>query len=117
MIRASAPRSSPTLAGDGPAATMPKMIYGTAWKKDATAALVYEAIEAGFRALDTAAQPRHYREDLVGEGVRRAVAEGVVARKDLFVSRVSKAIRGAAGNKTDSNRSKPNSPPSTPKTP
>ncbi len=47
---------------------MPKLVYGTAWKGD-----------------DTAAQPKHYREDLVGDGVRRAIREGIVARGDLFV--------------------------------
>lgn len=67
--------------------TIPTLIYGTAWKKERTADLVYQAIKAGFRAIDTAAQPKHYQEDLVGDGVRRAIAEGIVRREDLFVSR------------------------------
>ena len=37
------------------------MIYGTAWKADRTAKLVYHALQAGFRGVDTAAQPRHYQ--------------------------------------------------------
>lgn len=45
-----------------------RMIYGTAWKKEKTAELVKQALKSGFRALDTAAQPKHYREDLVGHG-------------------------------------------------
>ena len=49
------------------------MIYGTAWKQEHTADLVFNALKAGFRAIDTANQPRHYREDLVGEGIRRAL--------------------------------------------
>lgn len=61
------------------------LIYGTAWKGDRTADLVYQAIEAGFRAFATAAQPKHYREHLVGEGIRRAIFEGIVSREDLFV--------------------------------
>lgn len=64
---------------------MPRLIYGTAWKKEETADLVYEAIKAGFRGIDTAAQPKHYREDLVAEGVKRAISEGIVSRKDLYV--------------------------------
>lgn len=31
------------------------------------------------------AQPKHYREDLVGEGIRRAIRDGVVRREDLHV--------------------------------
>jgi diketogulonate reductase-like aldo/keto reductase len=61
-------------------------IYGTAWKKEATAALVQDALAAGFTAIDTAAQPKHYREDLVGEGLRASFRAGVVKREDVFVS-------------------------------
>ncbi|ROV97948.1 hypothetical protein VSDG_04883 [Cytospora chrysosperma] len=55
-----------------------RLVYGTAWKRTATADLVFTAIHAGFTAFDTACQPRHYREDLVGEGIRRAFAEGAL---------------------------------------
>ncbi len=41
---------------------VPKIIYGTAWKKDRTAALVEKAITLGFRGIDTACQPKHYDE-------------------------------------------------------
>jgi diketogulonate reductase-like aldo/keto reductase len=61
-------------------------MYGTAWKKERTAELVYQAIKAGFRGIDTAAMGKHYREDLVGEGIRKAIAEGIVKRQDLYVS-------------------------------
>lgn len=61
------------------------LIYGTAWKGDRTADLVYQAVEAGFRAFATAAQPKHYREHLVGEAIRRAISEGIVSRENLFV--------------------------------
>jgi diketogulonate reductase-like aldo/keto reductase len=45
---------------------MPKLIYGTAWKKELTANLVVQAVRAGFRGIDTACQPEDglRREDL-----------------------------------------------------
>ncbi|KAH7370601.1 putative aldo-keto reductase [Rhexocercosporidium sp. MPI-PUGE-AT-0058] len=64
---------------------IPKFIYGTAWKKERTAELVYLAIKAGFRAFDTAAQPKHYNERGMGEGIRKAIEEGLVRREDLFI--------------------------------
>jgi diketogulonate reductase-like aldo/keto reductase len=48
---------------------LPSFIYGTAWKKEATAALVKTAVGAGFTAIDTANQPRHYNEPAVGEAL------------------------------------------------
>ncbi|KAJ5664816.1 uncharacterized protein N7477_007264 [Penicillium maclennaniae] len=71
---------------DSGPAFMPVFLYGTAWKKEQSADLVYIAVKAGFRAIDTAAQPRHYQEDLVGDGIRRAIADGIVRREDLYVS-------------------------------
>ncbi|KAH6848365.1 NADP-dependent oxidoreductase domain-containing protein [Chaetomium sp. MPI-CAGE-AT-0009] len=66
-------------------AEMPPMMYGTAWKKERTADLVYEAIKAGFRGIDTAAMKKHYDEAGTGEGIRRAISEGICSRKDLFI--------------------------------
>jgi diketogulonate reductase-like aldo/keto reductase len=60
-------------------------IYGTAWKKAETKRLVREALVAGFRRIDTAAQPRHYQEHLVGEALREAYAEEIVKREDIYV--------------------------------
>lgn len=71
---------------DSTPSMIPVFLYGTAWKKDQTADLVYTAVNAGFRGIDTAAQPRHYQEHLVGDGIRRAIAEGLVRREDLYVS-------------------------------
>ena len=65
---------------------IPRLVYGTAWKKQRSADLVYQALKAGFRAIDTAAQPRHYQENLVGDGIRKAIGEGILTRKDLYVS-------------------------------
>lgn len=64
---------------------MARMIYGTAWKEASTAGLVFEAIKAGFRAIDTAAMTKHYNEAGCGEGIRRAIDKGLVTRSDLYV--------------------------------
>jgi len=63
---------------------MPRIIYGTAWKKEHTADLVVKAVQAGFRGIDTAGQPKHYEEPLVGEAIVRLKDDGV-ERKDLFL--------------------------------
>jgi diketogulonate reductase-like aldo/keto reductase len=63
---------------------MQNMIYGTAWKKDETTALVTEALKSGFKAIDTACQPKHYREDLVGLALQKAFADGM-KREDVFI--------------------------------
>ncbi len=63
----------------------PTFIYGTAWKEDRTAGLTELAIRAGFRAIDTANQRRHYFEERVGEGLRAAYEAGIVTRSDLFL--------------------------------
>ncbi len=63
---------------------MPCVIYGTAWKKERTADLVVKAIEAGFRGIDTACQPKHYNEPLVGEALQRLKDMGV-EREMLYV--------------------------------
>ncbi|EMD64333.1 hypothetical protein COCSADRAFT_89822 [Bipolaris sorokiniana ND90Pr] len=60
-------------------------IYGTAWKKDQTKRLVKEALIVGFRRVDTAAQPRHYQEALVGEAIREAFTEGLLKREELYL--------------------------------
>lgn len=62
-----------------------RIIYGTAWKKDNTAELVYKAVNCGFRAIDTACQPRHYNEIGVGQALKRLYEEGTVKREDIFL--------------------------------
>jgi diketogulonate reductase-like aldo/keto reductase len=64
---------------------VPEFIYGTAWKEDRTAGLVELALRAGFRAIDTANQRRHYFEAGVGEGLDAAYRAGVVTRAELFL--------------------------------
>ncbi len=60
---------------------VPRFLYGTAWKEDATEALVTAALAAGFRGIDTANQRKHYYE----EGVGRALAASCVPRAELFL--------------------------------
>jgi diketogulonate reductase-like aldo/keto reductase len=62
---------------------MPCLVYGTAWKKAETADLVEKALLAGFRGIDTAGQPKHYDEALVGVALQRAAQQGI-ARDALY---------------------------------
>ncbi len=63
---------------------MPTIIYGTAWKKEYTAELVEMALLSGFRGIDTAGQPKHYQENLVGEGLLNAYEKGI-KRDELYI--------------------------------
>jgi len=63
---------------------MPWIIYGTAWKKERTADLVVRAIQIGFRGIDTACQPKHYDEPMVGVALRRLKDHGI-ERETLFL--------------------------------
>jgi diketogulonate reductase-like aldo/keto reductase len=63
---------------------MPWILYGTAWKKERTADLVVKAIQAGFKGIDTACQPKHYDESLVGVALRRLKDHGI-ERETLFL--------------------------------
>ncbi|EXJ93392.1 hypothetical protein A1O1_01784 [Capronia coronata CBS 617.96] len=73
---------------------IPAFIYGTAWKKEATTELVYQAICNGFEAIDTAAQPKHYREDLVAAGVSRAIKDGKIKRSNLYLQTKYTSVAG-----------------------
>jgi diketogulonate reductase-like aldo/keto reductase len=64
---------------------IPDFLYGTAWKQDRTATLTELALHAGFRAVDTANQRRHYNEAGDGEGLRTAYRAGIATRADLFL--------------------------------
>jgi diketogulonate reductase-like aldo/keto reductase len=74
------------IALKGSSTAMPKLVYGTAWKKERSADLVYTALKHGFRGIDTAGQPKHYNEKGVGQGVQRAIRDGIIKRETLFVS-------------------------------
>jgi diketogulonate reductase-like aldo/keto reductase len=67
------------------AASVPEFLYGTAWKEDRTAGLTELALRAGFRAVDTANQRRHYFEAGVGQGLAAAYRAGIVTRGELFL--------------------------------
>ena len=45
---------------------------------------VYQVIKAGYRLIDTAAA--YYNEDAVGAAVKRAIADGLCTREDLFIT-------------------------------
>jgi diketogulonate reductase-like aldo/keto reductase len=63
---------------------LPRLLYGTAWKKAETGRLVTIALREGFRGIDTACQPLHYDEAGVGAGVAEALGAGL-SRTDLYV--------------------------------
>lgn len=66
-------------------APIPDIMYGTAWKKERTAELVVSAVVHGFRAIDTAGQPKHYYEPGVGVALDFLYRNNVVKRSDLFL--------------------------------
>ncbi|RDB16678.1 NADPH-dependent conjugated polyketone reductase C2 [Hypsizygus marmoreus] len=76
-----------------------KIIYGTAWKQEKTAALVVSAVLQGFRAIDTACQPKHYREDLVGQALHELREKHGIQRDDLFLQTKYTPIGGQDANK------------------
>lgn len=64
---------------------MPAVGFGL-WKiaRDDTADMVFEAIKAGYRHLDSAAD--YGNEKQAGEGIRRALSEGLCTRQDLWIT-------------------------------
>lgn len=72
---------------------LPRLLYGTAWKKADTERLVSLALQEGFRGIDTACQPRHYDESGVGAGVATAVS-AALSRTDLYLQTKFTPLRG-----------------------
>lgn len=72
---------------------VPPIIYGTAWKKDRTAALVEQAVQHGFRGIDTACQPKHYHEPGVGDGLA-ACLNGDLRRADIYLQTKFTSLSG-----------------------
>ena len=72
---------------------LPSFMYGTAWKKEATAGLVIQAVEAGFTAIDTANQLIHYEEARVGEALQHLATQGVT-RDKLFLQTKFTPVNG-----------------------
>jgi diketogulonate reductase-like aldo/keto reductase len=75
--------SERTIVIDG--VTVPRFLYGTAWKEAQTARLTELALKQGFRGVDTANQRRHYVEAAVGQAISASIERGLVARRDLFL--------------------------------
>ena len=73
---------------------MPKIIYGTAWKKERTAELVEQGIALGFRGIDTACQPKHYHEAGVGDGIAACINRGLVTRPELYLQTKFTSLNG-----------------------
>lgn len=64
---------------------MPAVGYGC-WKvdKDKCADMIYTAIKTGYRLIDEAAV--YANEVEAGQGIKRAIDEGIVKREDLFIT-------------------------------
>ncbi len=71
---------------------IPKMIYGTAWKKERTTDCVKRALAAGFRAFDTANQPKHYHEPGMGEAFAGVWSQ--YPRETLFIQTKFTSVDG-----------------------
>lgn len=65
---------------------MPRLGFGVCMIPDGevTSDSVYEALKAGYRNIDTAAA--YGNECGVGDGIHRAIADGIVTREDVFLS-------------------------------
>jgi diketogulonate reductase-like aldo/keto reductase len=75
--------SDQTLTIDG--VSVPRLLYGTAWKEGETERLTALALRQGFRGVDTANQRKHYDEAAAGRAVAAAIAGGLVTRGELFL--------------------------------
>lgn len=65
---------------------MPRMVYGTAWKKENTKNLVEMALTKGFRGIDTAGQQLHYNQKGAGEGIHQWLQKNpTFSRDDIFI--------------------------------
>jgi len=73
--------------------SLPPWMYGTAWKKEATAQLVQQAVAAGFTAIDTANQLIHYQEALVGDALQALAKQGI-KREALFLQTKFTPVNG-----------------------
>lgn len=73
--------------------SIPSFMYGTAWKKEETSRLVQLAVDAGFRAIDTANQLIHYQEAMVGDALKILKEKGV-GRDALFLQTKFTSVNG-----------------------
>jgi diketogulonate reductase-like aldo/keto reductase len=73
---------------------IPRFFYGTAWKEERTESLTRLALDAGFRAIDTANQRRHYVEAAVGSAVSSWLRAFESTRDQLFLQTKFTFARG-----------------------
>jgi diketogulonate reductase-like aldo/keto reductase len=85
----------------------PFLVYGTAWKKELTAQYVAQAVKAGFRFIDTAAQPKHYSEEGVGDGWSSAANELGLQRSAFFLQTKFTSVDGQDPNRIPYDRDAP----------
>lgn len=74
--------------------TTPPILYGTAWKEDDTKRLVLQALNSGFRGIDTANQRRHYFEEAVGDAINQFLTTSQKTRSDLFLQTKFTSVHG-----------------------
>ena len=70
-----------------------KWMYGTAWKEAKTEKLTSMALAAGFRAIDTANQRKHYYEEGVGNALQGAFNSNLT-REDIFIQTKFTSVSG-----------------------
>ncbi len=73
--------------------SIPSFMYGTAWKKEETSRLVQLAVDAGFKAIDTANQLIHYQEAMVGDALKILMDKGI-GRDSLFLQTKFTSVNG-----------------------
>jgi diketogulonate reductase-like aldo/keto reductase len=78
------PNAEPDYVVSAQGVRSPRILYGTAWKKQRTEEWVSQAIACGFRGIDTACQPKHYYEAGVGAAVAASVRSGL-ERSQLYL--------------------------------
>lgn len=88
-------------------APIPDIIYGTAWKKLNTQNYVEQSIQQGFRAIDTACQPKHYYEKGVGDALERLYQQNIIQREDIFLQTKFTSINGQDPNNIPYDRNAP----------
>lgn len=70
------------------------MLYGTAWKEEKTTELCSGAFKSGFHGVDTACQPKHYQEDLVGNALYQNFTSGQLKREEVWVQTKFTSLNG-----------------------
>ncbi len=74
--------------------SIPPILYGTAWKENDTQRLVTQALQLGFKGIDTANQRRHYFEEGVGLGIQQFLKSSQKTRDDLFIQTKFTSVHG-----------------------